>query len=162
MVVRFRMKRPSQSRFPLRAAGPASKGSPNQNLKLVCHKRDSLGLLEHRYLLFFPSSKGKGEVSQERKISPKRKFWGWTSRRSKSWKNKHFSADIHDPKARTSTTLRGFQKLRSEKLWAEFSFPSKLTGLKKWRGILGTIVKPLWQLPPSEAKNPPTFPEQRM
>ena len=24
-----------------------------------------------------------------------------------------------------------------------------------------TIVKPLWQLPPSEAKNPPTFPEQR-
>ena len=27
------------------------------------------------------------------------------------------------PKARTSTTLRGFQKLRSEKLWAEFSFP---------------------------------------
>ena len=37
-------------------------------------------------------------------------------------KNKHFSADIHDPKARTSTTLRGFHKLRSEKLWAEFSF----------------------------------------
>ena len=25
-----------------------------------------------------------------------------------------------------------------------------------------TIVKPLWQLPPSEAKNPPTFPEQKM
>ena len=43
--------------------------------------------------------------------------------RSNSWKNKHVSADIHDPKARTSTTLRGFQKLRSEKLWAEFSFP---------------------------------------
>ena len=38
-------------------------------------------------------------------------------------KNKHFGADIHDPKARTSTTLRDFQKLRSEKLWAEFSFP---------------------------------------
>ena len=33
--------------------------------------------------------------------------------------NKHFSADIHDPKARTSTTLRDFQKLR-----AEFSFPT--------------------------------------
>ena len=45
------------------------------------------------------------------------------SGRSKSWKNKHFGADIHDPKARTSTTLRGFQELRSEKLWAEFSFP---------------------------------------
>ena len=27
------------------------------------------------------------------------------------------------PKARTSTPLRGFQKLWSEKLWAEFSFP---------------------------------------
>ena len=48
------------------------------------------------------------------------------SGRSKSWKNKHFSADIHDPKARTSTTLRGFQKLRSEKLWAEFSFPKQI------------------------------------
>ena len=39
-------------------------------------------------------------------------------------KNKHFGTDIHDPKARTSTTLRDFQKLRSEKLWAEFPFPS--------------------------------------
>ena len=38
-------------------------------------------------------------------------------------KNKHFGTDIHDPKARTSTTLREFQKLRSEKLWAEFLFP---------------------------------------
>ena len=37
--------------------------------------------------------------------------------------NKHLGADIHDPKARTSTTLRDFQKLRSEKLWAEFLFP---------------------------------------
>ena len=43
---------------------------------------------------------------------------------SKSWKNKHFGADIHDSKARTSTTPRDFQKLRSEKLWAEFSFPN--------------------------------------
>ena len=46
------------------------------------------------------------------------------SGRSKSWKNKHFGADIHDPKARTSTTLRDFQKLRSGKLWAAFSFPN--------------------------------------
>ena len=30
-------------------------------------------------------------------------------------KNKYFGADIHDPKARTSMTLRVFQKLRSEK-----------------------------------------------
>ena len=43
---------------------------------------------------------------------------------SKSWKNKHLGADIHDPKVRTSTTLRDFQKLRSEKLWAEFWFSS--------------------------------------
>ena len=45
------------------------------------------------------------------------------SGRSKFWKNKHFGTDIHDPKARTSTTLRDFHKLRSEELWAEFSFP---------------------------------------
>ena len=36
------------------------------------------------------------------------------SGRSKSWKTSISGADIHDPKARTSTTLRGFQKLRSE------------------------------------------------
>ena len=35
---------------------------------------------------------------------------------------------MHDPKARTSTALRGCQKLRSEKLWAEFSFPNILGG----------------------------------
>ena len=44
---------------------------------------------------------------------------------SKSWKNKDLGADIHDPKGWTSTTLRDFQKLRSEKLWAEFSFPTR-------------------------------------
>ena len=32
------------------------------------------------------------------------------SGRSKSWKNKYLGADIHDPKARTSTTLTDFQK----------------------------------------------------
>ena len=81
-------------------------------------------------------------ISQERKISPKRKFWGRISRGhtgviradipaqnfgqgvQNPGKNKHLGADIHDPKARTSTTLREFQKLRSEKLWAEFSFPN--------------------------------------
>ena len=39
-------------------------------------------------------------------------------------KTSMWGADIHDAKARTSTTLRDFQKLRSEKLRAEFSFPS--------------------------------------
>ena len=43
-------------------------------------------------------------------------------------KSKHLGADIHDPKARTSTNLRDFQKLRSETLWAEFSFP--ISGLE--------------------------------
>ena len=44
-------------------------------------------------------------------------------------KNKHLGADIHDPKARTSTTLRDFQKLWSEKLWAKFSFPTSVMDL---------------------------------
>ena len=44
------------------------------------------------------------------------------SGRSKSWKNKHLGADIHDPKVRTSITLRDFQKLWSEKLRADFLF----------------------------------------
>ena len=54
------------------------------------------------------------------------------SGRSKSWENKHFSADIHDPKARTSTTLRDLQKLRSEKLWADSVFPYSLCGYPLW------------------------------
>ena len=89
-----------------------------------------------------PTDSSTSRVFQERKISPKRKFLGRTSRghpgvigadipaqnfgqggQNPGKKNKHFGAGIHDPKARTSTTLRGFQKLRSEKLWAEFSFP---------------------------------------
>ena len=81
---------------------------------------------------------------QGRKISPKRKFLGRIFRRhpgvirtdipaqnfgqgaqNPGTKNKHsMGADIHDLDARTSTTLRDFQKLRSEKLWAEFSFPN--------------------------------------
>ena len=87
--------------------------------------------LSQRYPLF-----------QERKSSPKSKFWCRISRGcprgypggrpgakasvrpSKSWKNKHFGADIHDPKARTSMTPGGLKKLQSEKLRAEFSFPT--------------------------------------
>ena len=53
------------------------------------------------------------------------------SGQSKSWINKHFGADIHDPKARTSMTLRDFQKLRSEKLWAEISFPISLSTMSE-------------------------------
>ena len=58
---------------------------------------------------------------------------------SKFWKNKHFTADIHDPKARTSTTLRDFQKLWSEKLWAEFSFSNYTSAAKIiTKGTLGS------------------------
>ena len=59
------------------------------------------------------------------------------SGRPRSWKNKHLGADIHDPKARTSTTLRDLQKLRSEKLWAEFSSP------KYWQIIKVTVTDSL-------------------
>ena len=81
--------------------------------------------------------------TQERKIGPKRKFLGRTScghpgviradiqpktsvrvvkileKKQAFWRGHPWpeGADVHDPK--------GFQKLRSEKLWAEFSFPKK-------------------------------------
>ena len=61
------------------------------------------------------------------------------SGQSKSWKNKHLGADIHDPKARTSMTLREFQKLRSEKLWAEFSFP--MDAVRMWLGRGSDVVR---------------------
>ena len=100
--------------------------------------------------------------SQERKSSPKSKFSGRISggrprgypgghpgaktsvKPSKSWKNKHFGADVHDPKARTSMTPGGFKKLRSEKLRAEFSFPTESTPisestLESTRGALSEI-----------------------
>ena len=57
---------------------------------------------------------------------------------SKPLKNKHFGADIHDPKARTSTTLRDFRKLRSEKLRAEFSFPN--FGSRNRSGVLKYLL----------------------
>ena len=76
---------------------------------------------------------------QERKISPKKKFWGpdilgviradipaqnfgqggQNPGKTQAFRHGH----LHDPKARTSTTLSDFQKLQSEKLRAEFSFP---------------------------------------
>ena len=67
-------------------------------------------------------------TSQERKSSSKSKFWGRISggrpcgypggrpgaktsvKPSKSWKNKHFGVDVHDPKARMSMTPGGSKK----------------------------------------------------
>ena len=81
-------------------------------------------------------------TNQERKISPKSKFLGRISRghpgviradipaqnfgqgAQNLGKTSIWARDIHDPKARTSTTLTDFQKLRSEKPWAEFSLPN--------------------------------------
>ena len=65
---------------------------------------------------------------------------------SKPWENKHFGANIHDPKVRTSTTPRDFQKLRSEKLWAEFSFPNPNNQGKEGQGFAA-----------GEAQNPAIF-----
>ena len=69
------------------------------------------------------------------------------SGRSKSWKNKHFSADVRDPKARTSTTLRGFQKLRSEKLRAEFSFPKHGAKFVFLKGIFHSFHRHICAIP---------------
>ena len=121
-----------------------SKGIPGNDLRA---KFRGLSGILREFLPEGPSRTGgvahskEKPYNQERKISPKRKFFGTDiprtsgghsrgypgpklrSGRSKSWKNKHLDADIHGPKARTSKTLKDFQKLRSEKLWAEFSFP---------------------------------------
>ena len=74
-----------------------------------------------------PPSPGRGiPQHRERKINPTRKFSGQISRENppgyprrqlrsgplKLWKNKHFGPDIHDPKARTSTTLRNLKKFQ--------------------------------------------------
>ena len=84
-------------------------------------------------------SKIFGGNNQERKSSPKSKFWGricrgrprgypggrpgakTSVRLSKFWRNKHFGADIHDPKARTSMTRGGVQNNFSQNnFWLNF------------------------------------------
>ena len=60
-------------------------------------------------------------------------------------KNKHFGADIHDSKARTSTTLKDFQKLRSEKLWPEFSFPKYPGNLRVAPRVAPRMAFSLWE-----------------
>ena len=105
---------------------------------------------------------------QERKSSPKSKFWGRISggrprgypggrqgaktsvKPSKSWKIKHFGADVHEPKARTSMTRGVFKKLRSEKLRAEFSFPK-----------FGPYPQYGWDLPEEIPEEAPERPRKR-
>ena len=102
-------------------------------------RKPQIGLRHLRCVTF------SSALDQEQKISSKSKFIGTDIPRtsgghsrgypdpklrsgsSKCWKNKHLGTDIHDPKARTSMTPRDLQKLRSEKLWAELSFPKRST-----------------------------------
>ena len=96
-------------------------------------------------------SRGTVPKFQEQKSSPKSKFWGGISggrprgypgghpgaktsvKPSKSCKNKHFGADIHDPKARTSMTAGRFKKISVRKtvppgpFWTHFPTVSKKT-----------------------------------
>ena len=67
-----------------------------------------------------------------------------SGRPSKHWKNKHVGAEIHHPKARTSTTVRGIQKVSVRKLWAENSLYSRdVLGrplcLSDFLGFLGPV-----------------------
>ena len=58
-----------------------------------------------------------------------------------------------------SSALENFKILNFLKIRALRGSTRPIGGAHEY---IRTIVKPLWQLPPSEAKNPPTFPEQRM
>ena len=59
---------------------------------------------------------------------------------SKSWKNKHFGADVHDPKARTSMTPEGFKKNFRQKNFGlnfrslEMAWLSS-SSYARWRGM---------------------------
>ena len=113
-------------------------------------------------LVRFPPRSSVVALLQEGKTSPNRKFLGRTSHghsgvirveiqklrsvRSKSWINKHSGADIHDPKALTSTTLRAFQKLWSEKPWAEVSFPTVFP-VQKSKDQGSVHQKLFWRVP---------------
>ena len=107
---------------------------------------------------------------QERKNSPKSKCWGRISRGrprgypggrpgaktsvrpSKSWKNKHFGADIHDPKARTSMTLGAFQKTSVRKNFGLTFHSPNMGGVAPGKMIYDLPPTPFWSEPrgPSE------------
>ena len=97
-------------------------------------------------IVAIPISQSASEIATKNRIQicgkegRNRKSWGWISggrprgypggrpgaktsvKPSKPWKNKHFSADIHGPKARTSMTPGGFKRNSVRKLRVEFSF----------------------------------------
>ena len=105
----------------------------------------------------------KNPHAQERKISPKSKFWGRISgghprgypggrpgaktsvKPSKSWKNKHLGADVHDPKARMWMTPGGFKKTSVRKT-------------SGWIFVPYTPIKIKLALPPPLSKKPQTPP----
>ena len=69
---------------------------------------------------------------QQQKISPRSKFWGRISRGHPGVIKTSICARTSMTRRRTSTTLRDFQKLRSEKLWAELSFPKNWDDCQGW------------------------------
>ena len=106
----------------------------NEWKKYLFGPREQPSRLEAKGLLAFQGQHGITSVVRWN-LRPRGSFWDGrpadirgsfarisrpkTSVRAvKILENKYFGADIHDPKARTSTILRDFQKLRSEKLWA--------------------------------------------
>ena len=125
----------------------------------------------------FPRHSGRGKwiltkdacfsQHQERKSSPKSKFWGRISRRrprgypggrpgaktsvrpSKSWKekNKHFGADIHDSEAQTSMTPERFLKKSGQKNF-RLSLRSHIVRreMRNARLCFGGFVRNFWRV----------------
>ena len=96
-----------------------------------------VGLTPERWLCTKPSTLQNHALRNSRtKRQPKEEVLGRTSRGhpgiiradilAQNRNNKYFGADIHDPKARTSTTLKDSQRLRSEFLWAKIFVPQTL------------------------------------
>ena len=105
-------------------------------------------LLPQFYLSFTFFYLNLNLCNQERKSSRKRKLSGRISGPSKPLKNKHFGADIHDPKARTSTTLRDFQNFSQKNFGLNFHFRFNLnltsasSGISN-HGLKTTVYRPL-------------------
>ena len=61
---------------------------------------------------------------------------------TKSWKNKHMDEDIQDPKARTSTTLRAFQKLGEKNFGMNFRSLPRRPGFRQGGFPIWTPICP--------------------
>ena len=120
-----------------------------------CEPRTSITDIQGQTYASLPPS-SQADFRNE-KISPKRKFSGWTSREhpgviradipaqnfgqsgQNPGKNRHFGADIHDPKARTSTTLRISKNFGQKNFGLNFRslrLGEAMAFLTKWRSLL--------------------------